>query len=115
MRVGNKIKSLRELKNYTQAFMASHLNMSISGYSKIESGKTDISLSRLYQIAEVLETEVSKILSFDAKTVFNQSHNANCLITDNNEVLNINGSLDKFLMNLQNDIEMLKQTNRDTK
>ncbi len=108
MKIGENIKKLRELKNFTQAHMATQLDMSISGYAKIEKDRTDVSLSKIARIAEILETDISKILNFDAKTVFNQSHNSNCLITGNNESLNINGSLDNFLLNLQKDINELK-------
>ncbi len=44
MSVGNKIKQLRELRNYTQQYMADRLNMSLTGYGKIERDSTDISL-----------------------------------------------------------------------
>jgi len=103
------IKKLRELKNFTQAHMATQLDMSISGYAKIESNRTDVSLSKISKIADILETDISRILNFDAKTIFNQSNNTNCLITGNNETLNINGSLDQFLMELKNEINALKR------
>jgi transcriptional regulator with XRE-family HTH domain len=108
MKIGENIKKLRELKNYTQAYMATQLDMSISGYAKIESNRTDVSLSKVSKIAEILETDIAKILNFDAKTIFNQSNNTNCLITGNNQTLNINGSLDQFLLDLRNEINDLK-------
>lgn len=109
MKVGENIKKLRELKNFTQAYMATQLDMSISGYAKIETNRTDVSLSKISKIADILETDISKILNFDAKTIFNQSHNTNCLITGNNQTLNINGSLDQFLLELKNEINALKR------
>jgi transcriptional regulator with XRE-family HTH domain len=42
MSIGAKIKNLRELRNYTQAYMADQLNMSVNGYSKIEREETDV-------------------------------------------------------------------------
>ncbi len=36
MNVGSKIKQLRELRNYTQSYVATQLNISVSGYGKIE-------------------------------------------------------------------------------
>lgn len=44
MTVGSNIKKLRELKNFTQQYMADSLNMSDGGYSKIERDETDISV-----------------------------------------------------------------------
>jgi len=85
MSVGEKIKKLRELKNYTQYYMANELNLSLSGYGKIERDETDISLSRLEEIAKVLEVDLPTILSFDEKNVFNFSNNENaCGFIQNN-------------------------------
>lgn len=75
MSIGHNIKKLRELKNYTQTYMSEQLSMSLSGYSKIERDETDISLKRLQQIAEVLETDYSTILNFDSQGVFNITQN----------------------------------------
>lgn len=75
MNIGDKIKKLRELKNYTQQFMAQELELSLSGYGKIERNETDISIGRLEQIAQILGVETSTILSFDEKHIFNFSHN----------------------------------------
>ncbi|MDR0802540.1 MAG: helix-turn-helix domain-containing protein, partial [Fluviicola sp.] len=36
MHVGQKIKKLRELKNFTQEYMANRLEMTQPSYSKIE-------------------------------------------------------------------------------
>lgn len=69
--------NLRKLKNFTQAYMADILGMSVSGYGKIERNETEITLTRLKQIAEILEVEYSKILDFDKNTVFNIYNNEN--------------------------------------
>lgn len=55
MKVGDNIKKLRELRNYTQQYLADQLEISLSGYGKIERNETDVSLSRLQQIADILE------------------------------------------------------------
>lgn len=69
LQVGNKIKKLRELRNFTQDHMADALQMSQAGYGKIERDETDISLSRLQQIAEVLKVGLSDLIGFDEKMV----------------------------------------------
>ena len=82
MKVGQKIKKLRELKNLTQAHVAEQLNLSLSGYGKIERDETDITLSRLEEIASILGTDYNTILSFDEKHIFNfqQNNNANGIV-----------------------------------
>ncbi len=75
MQVGQKIKKLRELKNYTQEFMADKLDMTQPSYSKIETGETDISYSKLEKIAEVLQLRPEDIVAFNEHMVFNVMHN----------------------------------------
>lgn len=74
MNVGEKIKKLRELKNYTQQYLAEQLDLSLSGYGKIERNETDISISRLEQIATILGVDINTILSFEEKHIFNMSN-----------------------------------------
>ena len=45
--------------------MAEKLDITRSSYSKIESGSTDVNLSRLEQIAFVLDVKLIQLLSFD--------------------------------------------------
>jgi transcriptional regulator with XRE-family HTH domain len=73
--IGDNIKKCRELKNITRETLASQLNMSLSNYSKIERGEIDLTFSRIQQVAEILEVDVSQILNFDATQVFNISNN----------------------------------------
>lgn len=85
--IKNKIKSIRELKNYTQEYMAEQLGVTQAGYSKIEKGKTILSYVKLVQIARILEVSVEDILSFDSERYFN---NFNKVIGNNNGSIMIN-------------------------
>jgi transcriptional regulator with XRE-family HTH domain len=75
MNVGSNIKKLRELKNITRDAMAADLEMSVSGYSKIERDEVDLTISKIKRIAEVLEIDMSQILNFDASQIFNVTNN----------------------------------------
>lgn len=75
MQVGHKIKKLRELKNFTQEHMANSLKMTQSAYSKIETGETDVSYSKLEKIASVLQIRPEDIIAFNEHMVFNVMHN----------------------------------------
>jgi len=75
MDIGDNIKKFRELKNITREQMAADLEMSVSGYSKIERGEIDLTISRIQQIAQILNIDISQILNFDATQIFNVSHN----------------------------------------
>ncbi|MCU0446624.1 MAG: helix-turn-helix domain-containing protein [Microscillaceae bacterium] len=71
MTLGTKIRFFRGLKGLSQENMADLLGMSLTGYAKIERGETDIAVSRLEQIAKVLDVKLEDITSFDEKFVFN--------------------------------------------
>jgi len=71
MKVERTIKQMRELRNLTQAHIAEALNMSVASYSKLESGQTEITLSKIEKIAEVLGVELSTILNFDSSQILN--------------------------------------------
>lgn len=68
--IGN-IKKFRELKEITREQMASDLGLSVSGYAKLERGEIDVTLSRLHDIAEILQISVSQILNFSSQNIFN--------------------------------------------
>lgn len=73
--IGENIKKFRELKNLTRESIAAELDLSVSGYSKIERNEVDLTLSRIKQISEILGVDVSQILNFDASNIFNVSNN----------------------------------------
>lgn len=66
-----KIKQIRELKNYTQEYIADRLDLSIRAYSKIESGETQLTINRLNEISGILEVDPIELLGFDHQQVFN--------------------------------------------
>ena len=70
MEIGNKIKKVRELRNYTQEYMAEKLNMSQAGYSKIERDEVDINFDKIEKISEILNITPSALVGFDEKYVF---------------------------------------------
>ena len=66
-----KIKQIRELKNLTQDYVASQLQLTTRAYSKIESGETQLTINRLNEISSILGIEPIEVLGFDDKQVFN--------------------------------------------
>lgn len=102
--IKNKIKSIRELKNYTQEYMADQLGVTQAGYSKIEKGKTVLSFVKLVEIARILEVSVEDILSFDSQRYFN---NFNKVKGNNNGSIQINQDNNAALKELYEDKIML--------
>jgi len=102
MEVYEKIRLIRQIKNWSQEDMASKLEMSVNGYANIERGDTDVQLSRLKQIAKVFEMELSELIGVNEKNVlnvtgtcnttqFNQSH----ITSDSMELIELKHELEK--------------------
>ena len=106
MKVGDNIKKLRELRNYTQQYMADQLEISLSGYGKIERNETDVSLGRLQQIADILGVDIHGILRFDDKHIFNLSNNE----VANGQVNNYYSGREELLERI---IEQLRKENEN--
>ena len=74
--VGEKIRKFRDLRGYSQEYVALQLEMTQTNYSKIERGEApNLTIKRLEEIAKVLEVDAGSILSFDEKQVFNSTFN----------------------------------------
>jgi len=56
--VAIRIKEKRMLLNYTQDYVAHRLNISQNAYSKLECGLTSCTVERLFEIAEIFQTDI---------------------------------------------------------
>jgi transcriptional regulator with XRE-family HTH domain len=75
MNIGTNIKNIRELKNLTQEYVANEIELSQSTYARIESGESVPRIDKLQRIAEVLEVDLSTLLS--STNIFNFTFNKN--------------------------------------
>jgi transcriptional regulator with XRE-family HTH domain len=65
------------------------MEMSTSGYGKIERGEIDLTISKISRIAGILGISVSELLFFDVSLIFNASKNREVTkdsFIDNSEV-----------------------------
>ncbi len=76
MEVGTNIRKIRELKGFSQEFMSQQLELSQRQFSRIENNETDVSLSKLERIGEILEVSLTQILGFDERFIFQNCENA---------------------------------------
>lgn len=109
MSIGTKVKKLRELKNVTQEYMAQELGISQNAYSKIEREETDVSFSRLEQIAKILDINILDIIGFDEKKLFfGISENRD---NSNNGVIINTGLNDKERLLYEQTLNQLREEN----
>ena len=114
MTTGNKIKHFRLLKGFSQEKMAELLDITPKSYGNIERDITDANISRLLQIAEVLEVSLPKLLDFDVSKITqvngdvsgdNSSHNYQPTIYNSDK------DLAHALEKSQQEVSFLKEKN----
>ena len=66
--IGKNIRQLRQRNGWSQGEVAKRLKISIPAFSKIETGITDINISRLDQIANLFEVSTLEIISKEGET-----------------------------------------------
>jgi transcriptional regulator with XRE-family HTH domain len=108
--IGDSIRKIRDIKGYSQEYVAQKLNMSQNNYGRIELGKVKLDVDRLKEIATVLEVDPMDIMNFDERYVFNSiSQNQNGGETINNSGIFHNETLIK---ELKEDISYLREENK---
>lgn len=101
MKIGEKVKKLRELRNYTQEYMAEQLGMTQQNYSLIENDEDeDISLKRLKKIAKTLEMGLMDLLAFEDRQIFN-NYGKYSQVEHNHEVVNNHFTAERQLLERQ--------------
>jgi transcriptional regulator with XRE-family HTH domain len=63
MDVANNIRNTRINRNYTQDYLAAKLKISQNAYSKIELGRTKVTVEKLLVIADVLNADACDLIT----------------------------------------------------
>lgn len=111
--VGKKIRNIRELKGFSQEYIANQINLSIRAYSKIETEETQLTINRLNEISQVLEVNPNEILGFDASVVFNNNpvnqQGGEFNAYNNTEINQVKELYERLLAEKDKIIELLKK------
>ena len=65
IRIGLNIRDLREEKNITQQDLAAACNFEKSNMSRIEAGRTNLTIGTLLKICEVLKIKLKEIVDIE--------------------------------------------------
>ncbi len=71
MKIGQRIRKIREIKGFSQENLAFELGMSVTGYGKIERDEVSVNFNKLEKIASVLGVNAETIIGFDENVAFN--------------------------------------------
>lgn len=74
MKIGAKIRRIRELSDLSQENVADELQMSITGYGKIERDEVGINLERLHQLSTIFKVRIEQLISIDETLPLSQFH-----------------------------------------
>ena len=112
MKVQEKIRAMRESKNWSQEEMATKLNMSVNGYSKIERGETNPHIQKLEQIAKEFDIDLLELISHD-KSVYLISDNSNhgCHVIGSSAEIGF--EIQKLQMTISHKDEIIDSQNRE--
>lgn len=74
--IRQNVRDLREDKKLTQKQVAQKLEMSETGYAKMERGEVQIRIERLQQLAQIFEVDLSDLIPLEnsGAVVFNNSN-----------------------------------------
>ena len=117
METYEKIRLARELNQWSQEEMAEKLEMSPSGYARIERGEVRLNIERLEQIAKILNIDISDLIQKDINgitiQIIKDSENSN--IGDVNLFSNNHGisEIEKLNLIIQHKDELLEQKTQE--
>ncbi len=76
MKLGSRIKQLREVRGISQKVIAQHLDMTQANYHKLESDKFDIRLEYLEKLADFYKISLFELIAAESNSV-RVEHNGN--------------------------------------
>lgn len=103
----DKIRLLRELNQFSQEEMAEKMNMSPSGYAKIERGDTKLQYDKLVQIAQIFNMNLADFVDTEKGVFFCLNDNSDYIYTNysNNDALAF--EIEKLKLQLANQTNLL--------
>lgn len=126
MKTQDKIRAIRTQQKISQEQMAERLDLTPQAYSKIESGKTKLSLDRIQHTAQILNIDVTELIHNNDNGVFllinenctNENLNNGAIIYHGNqqsineqELKHDNEKMQLIITHKDEIIEQLKQEN----
>jgi len=114
-RVIRNIRKLRELRLLSREQMALELSLSLSGYGRLERGETDLTLTRLKLISDILNVDITELFEFDPSAVL-QRKKANTKPDQVNPSEEKQQQYrEKYIAMLEMELERLREENRELK
>lgn len=115
MKSYEKIRVFRENHDLTQEEMAVKLNMSTTGYAKIERGETRLNIPRLEQIAEIFDVDIFELICHEEKMIYQANNDVagnNAAITYYAQVPDNQSEIEKLQLIISHKDEIIAEKNQ---
>ena len=99
--LGQKVRRIREMRGYSQSYVADKLSIAQSKYSELETGKKDISDAFLEEVAAILEVHSDIIRNYSDHVIFNNCSQSGYYNVNNINDLSTVHELYKSMMEIQ--------------
>lgn len=105
-------RKVRELKNYSQEYIAEKLNISQPAYCKIEKSDNSLTFSKIEKIALILEIDPMELINFNEQAIFNNCKIGNGVNNGNYYAYSENERMlyEKSIERLEREVDFLKET-----
>lgn len=103
-KVGERIRVARVTKGLSQQNMADELGLTVASYSNIERGVTDITITRLFEIARILQVKIENILDLESPSQNVKDTGLTYFTKNEVDIVEIR----KMLTDLQEEVKRLK-------
>lgn len=81
--IPNKLRTLREANGFKQEYVGNILGITQAGYSKIESGEVDLTITYLTKLANLYKVTPEQILGWDGKITIGTIQNLKGVVYNN--------------------------------
>jgi transcriptional regulator with XRE-family HTH domain len=107
--IGDNIRRFRELKGYSQDYMAEKMEITQSAYGKIEKENVKITVERLQKISEILEIDLGNLINSKNQNIFNLYNNQNANGYIENQYNEMKEVYEKLIQSKDEQIKLLQE------
>ncbi|MCB9203124.1 MAG: helix-turn-helix transcriptional regulator [Flavobacteriales bacterium] len=107
--IGNNVRKYRELRGYSQEYMAEKMDITQSAYGKIEKENVKITIDRLQRISEILEVDLGNLINSKNQNIFNLYNNQTANGYIENQYNEMKSTYEKIISDKDDEIKFLRE------
>jgi transcriptional regulator with XRE-family HTH domain len=108
--LGNKLRVLREIHNYTQEYLANVLDVAPNTYSLMEKGQAQFTIDRIEKLAQFYKMDITDFMKLSDQNIIHTITHSNGICSDTVNIHN-NGLADEEKNLYKDMIKRLEEQN----